>query len=132
MNSASPVPNRELLRHAVATLAYRGGKALRGAPAPFSSFRVQEGVKSGSRSAGEILAHIGDLLDWALSVAKGAEAWHDSAPQAGERDVSPFFDGLGALDAYLASSATLGPSCERLFQRPIPDALTRVGQIAML
>ena len=128
MNSASSVPNRELLRHTVATLAYRGGKTLRGAPPPFSSFRV----KDGSRSAGEILAHVGDLLDWALSVAKGAEAWRDSAPQAWNADVARFFDGLRALDAYLASDAPLGSTCERLFQGPIADALTHTGQLAML
>jgi hypothetical protein len=52
-------PKHELLRHTVATLAYRGGKAVRNAPAGFANFR---GCAS-SRSAGQILAHIGDLLD---------------------------------------------------------------------
>ena len=128
MAAANQVPARELLRHATATLAYRGGKALRGAPPDFSSFRV----KDGTRSAGEILAHVGDLLDWALSLARGAQAWRDSKPQTWNADVARFFVGLGKLDAYLASAAPLGCTVEQLFQGPIADALTHVGQIAML
>ena len=69
--------SREFLRHTVATLAYRGAKALRGAPPEFSAFRAGPG----SRTAGEILAHIGDLLDWGVSLAKGAQAWHGSPPR---------------------------------------------------
>jgi hypothetical protein len=122
------MPNQEWLRHAVATLAYRGGKAVRDAPPDFAGFRA----KDGSRSAGQILAHIGDLLDWALSIAKGAEAWHDSPPQTWAADVARFFAALQIFDAYLESDAPLGGTPERLFQGPIADALTHVGQIAML
>ena len=126
------MPNRELLRHTIATLAYRGGKAMRGAPAGFSDFAVKEGSAVGSRTAGAILAHVGDLLDWALSVAGGAETWHDSKPQTWDADVARFFGGLTKLDAYLASSAPLACSIEQLFQGPIADSLTHVGQIALL
>jgi hypothetical protein len=52
------------LRHTLATLAYRGGKALRGAPAEFAEFHA--GLTT--RTPAQILAHIGDLLDWALSL----------------------------------------------------------------
>ena len=120
--------NRELLRHTVATLAYRGAKAVRGAPAGFESFRPAPG----SRSAGEILAHIGDLLDWALSLAHGAHVWHDSAPQPWEQDVNRFFAALAAFDDALARAGTPGCSDGALFQGPIADALAHVGQIAML
>jgi hypothetical protein len=122
------MPHREWLRHTIATLAYRGGKAVREAPAHFSDFRVKEG----SRSAGQILAHIGDLLDWALSIANGKEAWHDSPTQDWEADVARFFGGLQALDSRLAFEAPLGGTPEQIFQGPLADALTHVGQIAML
>ncbi len=128
MIAASSVPKRELLRHTLATLAYRGGKAVRGAPADFSAFRAG----SGSRSAGEILAHVGDLLDWALSLADGAEKWRDSPPQSWDADVARFFEGLHTLDARLASADASAVSDEQLFQGPIADALTHVGQIALL
>ena len=119
---------RALLRHTVATLAYRGGKAVRGAPPRFAGFRVAEG----SRAPGEILAHIGDLLDWALWLARGEHRWHDSAPLDWDAEVTRFHAGLAALDAYLASDAPLGWSAERIFQGPIADALTHVGQLTML
>ena len=113
-----------LLRHTVATLAYRGGKALRGAPPEFASY--------GTRTPGQILAHLGDLFDWALGMADGKYAWHDSAPQAWDADVARFFAGLTAFDQRLASGVELAVEPEKLFQGPVADALTHVGQIAML
>lgn len=121
-----PDATRTFLRHCLATVAYRGGKALRGAPDGFESFRIAEGT----RSAGEILAHLGDLVDWALSMAEGRQAWRDSAALPWPEGVARFHESLQKLDAYLASDAPLQASAERLFQGPIADALTHVGQIA--
>ena len=120
--------DREMLRHTVATLAYRGGKALRDVPAGFAEFRACEE----SRTAGEILAHLGDLLDWALQLAQGSQKYHESKPVDWERGTDRFFAGLAALDAYLASDAPLGYPAGKLFQGPVADALTHVGQISML
>jgi hypothetical protein len=117
-----------MLRHTLATLAYRGGKVLRGAPPEFAAFRPCET----SRTPAEILAHIGDLLDWALALAGGAHRWRDSPPLDWEAGSARFFDGLAKLDARLAAPEPLGYPAERLFQGPIADALTHVGQIAML
>jgi hypothetical protein len=119
---------RELLRHTVATLAYRGGKAVKNAPAEFKDFRVGDST----RTPGEILAHIGDLLDWALSIAAGKQTWHNSTPRAWDDEVARFFAALEAFDAYLASDNPLAASPENLFQGPVADALTHVGQITML
>ena len=119
---------REMLRHTVATLAYRGGKVVSNAPDDFSTFRVNETT----RTPGEILAHIGDLLDWALCVAKGEYTYKESTPLAWEEEVERFFAALKEFDSYLASEAPLGYSAEKIFQGPIADALTHVGQIGML
>jgi hypothetical protein len=119
---------RELLRHALATLAYRGGKAIRNAPEGFAVFHVNEGV----RAPGQILAHIGDLMDWALSIAMGDRTWHDSKPLAWEKEVERFFATVKKLDDYLASSEAAHTTPEKLLQGPVADALTHVGQIAML
>ena len=117
-----------LLRHTVATLAYRGGKALRGAPAEFATFRAAPQT----RTPGEILAHLGDLLDWALSMAEGKPEWHNSPALAWEAGSTRFFAALAAFDRRLASSTPLGTAAEGLFQGPIADALTHVGQINLL
>lgn len=117
-----------LLRHTVATLAYRGAKALRGASPAFAGFHASPG----SRTPVEILAHIGDLLDWALALADGRHEWHDSPPLPWERETARFFAALARLDARLASPAPLGFPAEKLFQGPVADALTHIGQINML
>lgn len=119
---------REMLRHTVATLAYRGAKAVRGAPESFASFKASPTT----RTPAQIMAHIGDLLDWALSIAKGSETWHNSEPRPGTQEVDRFYSALLALDSYLASDGDVGASPERIFQGPIADALTHIGQIAML
>jgi hypothetical protein len=89
-------PKRELLRHALATLAYRGGKAVRNAPANFAEYRCGET----SRTPGQILAHIGDLLDWGLSIARGKQTWQDAGVQDWNQDVERFFSGLKAFDDF--------------------------------
>jgi GNAT superfamily N-acetyltransferase len=119
---------RALLRHTVAVVAYRGGKALRGAPASFAHFKVADT----SREPIRILAHIGDLYDWALSMAIGKQRWADTAPTSWDEEVARFSAALRAFDDYLASNAELHLSAERLFAGPIADSLTHVGQLTML
>jgi hypothetical protein len=121
-------PERTLLRHTLATLAYRGGKALRGAPESFSSFKIGNPPKT----PGQILAHMGDLLDWAITLCDGKQAWNDSQPQTWAQDTARFHDTLARLDARIAGGADLAESPAALFQGPIADALTHVGQINML
>jgi len=121
-------PVREFLRHLVATVAYRGGKALRGAPESFANFAVGEKP----RTPAQILAHIGDLFDWALSIARGEQSWNDAKPRPWNEEVERFFAALKKFDDFLASGEPLRAPAEGLFQGPIADALTHVGQIAML
>ncbi len=125
---ASPDPARQLLRHTLATVAYRGGKALRGAPEHFATFHI--GDKT--RTPGQILAHLGDLFDWALSIAQGKQAWHDSTPLPWNAEIERFFAAIQKFDDYVASSEPLHGSAEGLFQGPVADALNHIGQIAML
>ena len=127
-STASLDPARQLLRHTLATVAYRGGKALRGAPAHFATFHI--GDKT--RTPAQILAHMGDLFDWALSIAQGKEAWRNTAPLPWNAEVDRFFATLEKFDDYLASPAPLYGSAEGLFQGPVADALNHIGQIAML
>ena len=134
--SASPVtgstaaldPARQLLRHTLATVAYRGGKALRGAPDHFGTFHI--GDKT--RTPAQILAHMGDVFDWALSIAQGKETWRNSTPLPWNAEVDRFFAVLQKFDDYLASGEPLNGSAEGLFQGPVADALSHIGQIAML
>ncbi len=116
------------IRHTLATLSYRLGKVLRDTPAEFRDFRAAEGV----RTPGEILAHIGDLMDWALTQVEGRKAWHDSASLAWDEEIARFFRAIQALDQRLAEHGLGAASAEKLFQSAIADALTHTGQIALL
>lgn len=116
------------LRHCLATLAYRGGKTLRGVPDGFAAFRVAPGT----RTPAEILAHIGDLLDWAVGLAQGRHVWRDSTPLPWDSEVARFFAGLEVLDRQFAENALEESAMQKIFQGPIADALTHVGQLGML
>jgi hypothetical protein len=119
---------RQMLRHTLATVAYRGGKAVRDAAAHFDTFHI--GDKT--RTPGQILAHMGDLFDWALTIAQGKQAWKDSKPLPWKDEVDRFFTAVKKFDDYLASSEPLHGSAESLFQGPVADAISHIGQIAML
>jgi len=118
----------DFLRHAVATVAYRGGKVLRDAPPSFADFRAADKT----RTPVQILAHIGDLFDWACVIARGEKTWKESPPQSWDQEAARFFDALSRFDAILASDKPLECDPQRLFQGPIADALTHVGQLALL
>ena len=117
-----------MLRHTVATLAYRAGKALRGAPEGFGDFRAGEG----GRTAVQILAHMGDLFDWALTMADGEAVWKDAVPLPWNGEVARFFTVLERFDARLQAGRPLANPATKIFAGPVADALTHTGQIAMM
>ncbi len=119
---------RELLRHMVATVIYRGGIAVSGVPEGFAMFRVSEVT----RAPGEILAHIGDLLEGSFYLLKGELVYLTSSPLSWGEEVSRFFSAAQRLDSYLASDTPLACPVEKLVQCPIGDALTHIGQVVML
>jgi hypothetical protein len=120
--------DREFLRHTVATLAYRAAKTMRGAPESFAGFLAP----GAGRTPVEIVAHMGDLFDWGLSMAKGEGKWTTAAPRAWDAECARFFAAVKAFDDVLASGEPLGYELTRLFQGPVADALTHTGQLAML
>src|SRR4030095_15817837 len=105
---------REFLRHIVATIAYRCGKVISNAPANFRDFKSNEGT----RTPGEILAHIGDLLDWTLRLAKGEKGGLNSIPLEWEKETDRFYTLLNQLDLFLASGSILMVPSEKIFQGP--------------
>ncbi len=118
---------RALLRHTIATLAYRAAKVLRDAPAAFAAQRAGPA----SRSALELTAHLGDLMEWATRMAQGETRWAPVPQPDWQAAVARFFAGVAALDRAVAAPtfADVGPV---IFQGPIADALTHVGQLALL
>jgi|GEM_PF-1738866 hypothetical protein len=104
----------------------RATRALENSDEAFAAFA------GAGRRPDQILAHMGDLFDWALSMAKGQPAWHNSTPLSWTLERQRFFAALAAFDDYLTSDAPLEAPVERLFQGPVADALTHVGQLALL
>lgn len=125
MESAGPsLP----LRHTLAALAYRAARAVENAPPEFAGF----GGGADPKTPATILAHMGDLMDWALSLVEGNHRWRNSEPLAWPDEVARFFRALRILDEAIAAADLPSETVNRLFQGPVADALTHTGQIAML
>jgi hypothetical protein len=118
----------ELIRHTLATLAYRAAKTMRGAPASFGNYQAAPNANMPVR----IVSHMGDLFDWALTLVQGDPKWNGSVPKSWDEECSRFFSTLKRFDDWLATGIPIHYDLRRLFQGPIADALTHTGQLAML
>lgn len=118
----------EYLRHTLATLAYRAAKTMRGAPESFGDFKASPTTKTPL----QIVAHMGDLFDWALTLVNGEPKWNVAVPQTWDAECARFFASLETFDDYLSSGLPIKWELTRLFQAPVADALTHTGQLAML
>lgn len=119
---------RGLLRHAVATVAYRATRAISGAAEGFATFRVAPAT----RTPVEIVAHLADLFDWALSLAQASARWRAADAQSWDAEVERFFAALKRFDDYLGSDQMIAVPVGQLLQGPVADALTHVGQLTLL
>ena len=132
MEADSTDTSRTLLRHMVATLSYRAAKVLREAPPEFGNMTFG----SSTRKPVLIVAHLADLMSWAHRLALGEYSWKAEGSADWNTEVARFLDRLAALDRALESDGSLrGPAenqIEKLIQGPLADALTHVGQLAML
>ncbi len=119
---------REFLRHTLATLAYRCNKTLQDTPEGFANFRI-DSIKN---TPLDLLAHISDLLEWTLNHSQGNSKYNHSTPTDWESEKARFHNSLHLLDDHLAGQENVQAPLEKLFQGPIADALTHVGQLALL
>lgn len=116
------------LRHTVATLAYRAEKVLRDVPPGFGDFRASPH----SRSALALVAHLGDLMEWGIRMTRGDKQWQPVPQPSWEAACERFFQAIATLDHALAESGPRPLGHEVLFQGPVADALTHVGQLALM
>jgi hypothetical protein len=119
---------RAVVRHLAATLAYRAAKVLRDVPPGFDTVTVGPAT----RSPVQIVAHMADLMTWGLTLARGESVWKAEGGSDWSTEVVRFFDRLVELDRVLTTSEPSSASIEKLIQGPLADALTHVGQLAMI
>ncbi len=119
---------RDLLRHTVATLAYRAEKILRDPPDGFAAMRLSPS----SRSALEIVSHLGDLMEWGERMARGEYLWEARPAKDWAAACDRFFASLKALDDAIEKASFDKHPVEMIFQGPIADSLTHIGQLSIM
>lgn len=101
-HASEPLPTtdaaRAVVRHLVATLAYRAAKVLRDVPPEFASANVG----AATRQPIQIVAHMGDLMAWAITLARGESVWKAGGGDDWNVEIDRFFNGLSELDRELA------------------------------
>src|SRR5215212_5056501 len=106
-----PSSPTDLLRHTLATLAYRAEKALRDPPPGFEAFRPA----TGCRPALAIVAHMGDLMEWGERMAHGERRWESVPQPSWDAAVDRFFRAVAALDGALAAGVSEALPLEMIF-----------------
>lgn len=119
-----------LLRHFLAAIAYRAQKALRGAPDGFADFAAGNQV----RTPVEILRHMTSLMGYTRTFFLGGSYPLVPEPLATfEEEIARFHEMVQDVGRLLESRAPLRElRPEQLLQGPFADAMTHVGQLALL
>jgi hypothetical protein len=114
-----------ILRHLLATIAFRASRSLRDAPPALENVRLADG----GMTARELILHMTNVMAFALATVTGTERIrHDALDW--QQEVDRFYALLAQVDAKLAEGAVLDPEMDlRLVQGPLADALTHVGQL---
>lgn len=101
---------------------------MRGAPPEFAHFQATPTT----RTPLEIVAHLGDLLEVSAARLRGPAQWNPQPPDTWEKQVARFHAALASIDEALASDHPIDVPLGQWYQGPFADALTHVGQLAML
>jgi hypothetical protein len=123
-------PERRLLQHFLAAMAYRAQKALRDAPASFPGFSAGRQT----RSPVEILRHMTSVLGYARTQLVGGSYPRQPEPlPTFAAEIDQFHRELEALSRELDAGTPLRDVSEQqLLQGPLADVMTHIGQLALL
>ena len=120
--------SRKLLQHFLAGLAYRTQKALRGAPPSFAGFEAGSKV----RTPHDLVWHLSNLMGYARTMFHG-DNFRPARLEPFEAEVERFHETLQALhDDFGNPDLVAAISDEQFLHGPLSDAMTHVGQLAML
>jgi hypothetical protein len=118
---------RSLLRHFLAAIAYRAQKALRDAPDSYANFQAGMSV----RTPHELVRHMTSVLGYARTLFLGG-VWRPQILPVFHDEVARLHEVIEDLGRLIETGQAPGISPEQLLQGPLSDAMTHVGQLAML
>ena len=118
---------QELLRHTLATTAYRFQKAVYQANEEFGNLVIGHGV----RTPADLINHMNNVLQFTIAKIKDQER-HTIESGSFIQEVTTFNQKLKELDESLAQNEITLETAKKLFQGPISDVITHVGQLAMM
>lgn len=119
---------KETIRHVLAVLAYRSQKALRDHDENFPDFSAG----NGTRTPRDLVRHMASVLGYARTFFVGG-IYRAEPLQNFKQEVERLHEHIRDLSAHLHTGTELREiTLTQLLQGPISDAMTHVGQLAML
>jgi hypothetical protein len=120
----------DTLRHYLASLAFRFRHVIRGAPEGFGDFKAA----ADGRTPREIVRHMTGLL-WFVHYRYMPFELKSPPMLPWQEEVDRFLEVLALLDEHFVKERPLRveePSFATLFQGPLVDVATHIGQLALL
>ncbi len=117
----------EMLRHFLASIAYRATKAIKNPPKTYPTFHLGKGAKTPLR----ILHHITGVLTYAHSFFEHYDTTRFKA-KSWDAEIDEFYSILSKLDKSIREKNPNEVTEEQLLQGPLSDAMTHIGQLSML
>jgi len=123
-------PERQLITHFLAAIAYRTQKSIRDAPETYWTFAAGKQV----RTPIEILRHMTSVLGYARTLFIGGDYPVQPKVLPGvDAEIGRLHEIIEDLGQLLEGEASLHEITEeQLLQGPLSDAMTHVGQLALL
>lgn len=121
-------PERQILLHFLASIAYHTQKAIRQAPADYWGFAPGHGV----RTPEEILRHMTSVMGYARTFFLGGTYWPDPLADI-EAETVRFHGMLADVARLLREGVPLQGITEfQLLHGPFSDVMTHIGQLSLL
>ncbi|MGD8566066.1 MAG: hypothetical protein PVF96_06935 [Candidatus Bathyarchaeota archaeon] len=116
-----------MLRHFLASIAYRATKAIKDAPEIYPNLYIGKGVKTPLR----IVHHITGVLKYAHSFFEHYDTTYSDI-KSWDAEINDFYNILRQLDKSLQKKKPNQVTEEQLLQGPLSDSMAHVGQLLLL
>jgi hypothetical protein len=116
-----------MLRHFLASIAYRVTKAIKNAPKTYPNLYIGKGA----RTPLKILHHITGVLTYAHSFFEHYDTTHFDI-KSWDAEVYELYNILSKIDKSFQEKNSTKITKEQLLQGPLSDSMAHIGQLLML
>ncbi len=119
--------NSHFIQHFLKVLSYRFEKAIHNAAESYPKHASGHGI----RTPLELLGHMNGVLEFAISSLKN-QPRRNIPEQSWQEQITLYYEKLKELNQLMQENSFDTDTLERILQGPLADAMTHIGQLAMM